>query len=212
MRHSPLPRAATGGRPLLAVILAAGRGRRAGGRAKHLFRLRGQTLIDRQLELLRRLGLDAIIITGAHTLPGQPGRRHNPAWRSGRGSSIRLATRHVLASRIRPAALLFLAADQWLSDPEPLEILCRTWLEDPRRAVGCSHDGRPGIPFIVPPGVWPRLLRLTGDRGVAAILRGDALTMTAACKAPVDVDSLTVLRGLRSRTDHRHVSRPSGSL
>lgn len=151
MTASPVPTPT----PLAAVVLAAGRGERLGGRPKALLTLDGKPLIRRLVAALRAAGVaDIVVVTGHHAslvesaLQGLALRVvRNPDPDAGPASSQRLG----LAAVPRADADVVMAlADQPLVDADALAALIDAWR---RRAPGAGAlhplvDGERGNPVI----------------------------------------------------------------
>ena len=148
------------------------------GRDKLLEPVRGMPLLARQVDVTRATGHPVYV-----TLPVEPGARDDliagatpvpvPDADEGIAASLRAAVRALPAG---VAGLLLLLAD--LPDIETADL--RAVLAEAARHPDCpvrgaTQDGRPGHPVYLPAGLFPHLLRLTGDRGAAALLAREAV-------------------------------------
>jgi len=85
----------------------------------------------------------------------------------GLGTSVALAAR---AARQRGfTELLVMLANMPLVTPALLRRLMAAGAP-----AACAHDGRPGVPALVPARLFGALEQLTGEGGAAAVLRGAA--------------------------------------
>ncbi|HET6577871.1 MAG TPA: NTP transferase domain-containing protein [Gemmatimonadales bacterium] len=166
---------------MAAVILAAGGGRRFGGR-KLLAPLHGRPLVAYVLELVRR-ACDVGLVTGGHLvmaggdaalaeLARAAGVRTvaNDAPDRGLSSSLRLG---LAALGADAGAAILLLADQPLVRLDVLAELIGAWRE--RRGVlirprYADAPGEPGHPVLADRSVWPLAERLEGDAGLAAVI------------------------------------------
>lgn len=145
----PIPRA------LAAVVLAAGRGERLGGRPKALLELDGEPLVRRTVAALRAAGItDVVVVTGHHACLVEPALRslevrlvRNADPDAGPASSQRLG----LAAVPRADADVVMAlADQPLVDADALAALVDAWRRRPP-GIEVLHplvDGERGNPVI----------------------------------------------------------------
>lgn len=84
----------------------------------------------------------------------------------GLGTSVALAAQ--AASQRGFPALLVMLADMPLVTPALLRRLMAAGAP-----AACAHDGRPGVPALVPARLFGALEQLTGEGGAAAVLRGE---------------------------------------
>jgi CTP:molybdopterin cytidylyltransferase MocA len=160
------------------VLLAAGEGSRF-GRPKALVEVNGRTLAERGAELLRSGGTDPIlVVTGAAPvrLPGTQG-VDNPDWRTGMGSSLRVALR-ALAGAPDVSAVVVALADQPLVGPDAVARLIAAFRAGASVAVA-AYDGQPRNPVLLAREHWPEVIATaTGDTGARAFLRARADLVT----------------------------------
>lgn len=139
-----------------AVLLAAGRGERLGGRPKALLELGGVPLVMRQLVALSAAGVDELVVVlGHHADRIEPVVRHfpvtlvrNPDPDAGQPTSVRLGLQQ-LSPRLD--AVLIALADQPLIGEADLVALISAFK---KRPTGTSMvvprvGGEPGNPVIV---------------------------------------------------------------
>lgn len=171
-----------------AVLLAAGAGSRfMGDTHKLLAVVRGKRLVDWAVEHAVEAGLDdLIVVTGAVDL-GMDDAVHNPRWRDGLASTLRLAVA-TASARGHDAVVVAhgdqpgIAASAWRA------VASRT---DTPIVRARYADGTVGHPVRLAHDVWP-LLPARGDDGAAAVMRERRhLVAEVACEGdPTDVDTL----------------------
>ena len=151
------------------ILLAAGAGSRL-GQPKALVELAGETLAARGARMLRDGGAEPVVlVTGAAPveLPGVVA-VHNPAWRTGMGSSLAAGLAAVPAGC---AAAVVALADQPLVGVAPVSRLIDAYQAGATVAVA-TYDGKPRNPVLIAREHWPEVAELaTGDRGARAFLR-----------------------------------------
>ena len=173
------------------ILLAAGDGTRL-GRPKALVELAGVRLVDRGVTLLRNGGTaPVVVVTGAVPveLLGVI-TVHNPAWRSGMGSSLAAGLR-ALPAGCRAAVVAL--ADQPLVGPGAVQRLVGAYLEGAAVAVDAYH-GSPRNPVLLAREHWPEVIRLAeGDVGARPFLRAHPeLVRVVECAdtgRPDDIDT-----------------------
>jgi nicotine blue oxidoreductase len=166
------------------VLLAAGEGSRF-GRPKALVMLGGRTLAERGVSLLRAGGADPVLVVTGAARVAIPGTRtvHNEQYRTGMGSSLRVALRSLSAlpstavndTAPPPAtdtgAVVVALADQPLISPAAVARLIAAYRAGASVAVA-AYQGRPRNPVLLAREHWPEVIALaTGDQGARAFLR-----------------------------------------
>ena len=148
---------------IVGVVLAAGAGRRMGGRPKALLERDGEALLARQLRLLAEAGVARIeVVLGHHAeriapllaaraAPGV-GCTLNPAPEEDTASSLRCALAALPADA---AGVLVLLGDQPLLQRADLQAVLRAWQARPAgiEVVLPTHRGQPGHPLVFGPAV-----------------------------------------------------------
>ena len=159
------------------VILAAGSSLRL-GRPKQLLMWRGRPLLQHVIEaaaasnlaeLVVVLGHEADRISDALTLPEGARLAHNPDYRSGQASSLRVGL-NALSDDAHAAAVL-LSDNPYVS----VELIDRVLDEfDPSSApvVRPTFGGVPGHPVVVARPEWGGWMQLEGDEGARSLLAG----------------------------------------
>jgi CTP:molybdopterin cytidylyltransferase MocA len=172
-------------RPLWAVVLAAGSGRRFGSN-KLVATLRGRPLVLQTLEHLtsaRRSGLLAGIVTV--TAAGDEAVVHaivhsgsvlveNPDPASGMGRSLQLGIRRLDDPPVEPTAqaAVIVLADQPMVRQEVLTALRDAWLSGAGivRPIYRGEPGTPGHPVLLDRSRWHLVDDVQGDRGLGPAL------------------------------------------
>jgi CTP:molybdopterin cytidylyltransferase MocA len=151
------------------ILLAAGAGSRI-GRPKALIDVGGEPLAARGVALLRAGGAAPVImVTGATaiTLPGVI-TVHNPAWRTGMGSSLAAGLATVPG---QCSAAVVALVDQPLVGPVAVARLIAAHQAGAGVAVA-AYAGQPRNPVLLAREHWPEVIALaTGDQGARAFLR-----------------------------------------
>ncbi|MER5449201.1 nucleotidyltransferase family protein [Streptomyces sp. NPDC002766] len=181
------------------LLLAAGGGRRLGGRPKALLEHRGRPLIEYALGVLRAAGCARVhVVLGARA--DEVRRRaelggcvvvENPAWEEGMGSSLR-AGLHSLAGTGAGAALVSLV-DQPGIGVEAVRRVLAGYADD-GSLVSAAYDGVRGHPVLLGASHWAGIAEsASGDRGARAYLRAhrEALTLVECgdVARPYDIDT-----------------------
>lgn len=189
------------------LLLAAGGGRRLGGRPKALLTHRGRPLVEHAVGVLRAggcaqihvvLGAEAATVRARAELPGCV-LVDNPEWAEGMGSSLR-AGLESLTGTGADAALVSLV-DQPGIGPEAVARVLAAYGSSgsPRGSsrgslAAASYDGVRGHPVLFGADHWAEIAAsATGDRGARAYLKahGDAVTLVECgdVARPYDIDT-----------------------
>lgn len=195
---------------LRVVVLAAGFSSRL-GRPKALARVRGQSLLNRTLQLachLNARAVTAVIPAGAPryrtetgcagTVRGKIEWAVNRCRAEGLSSSVRqgvLAARHESGVMLLPVDLVHLKRSE-------VERLIRRWRSNPRRVVARKLGDSGAIPLILPKWLFPRAMTLTGDIGLRQLigeLPVDQRIFVEVPSAAADVDTREALADARRR-------------
>ncbi|MEU8791471.1 nucleotidyltransferase family protein [Streptomyces sp. NPDC048643] len=167
------------------LLLAAGGGRRLGGRPKALLSHRGRPLVEHAVEVLRAGGCASVhVVLGARATEVRERAAlsgcvlvDNPDWEEGMGSSLR-AGLDSLADSGAHAALVSLV-DQPGIGPEAVARVLGAY-SSPRTLAAAAYDGERGHPVLFGAGHWAGIAATaTGDRGARAYLKAhrDAITL-----------------------------------
>ncbi|MEV5311468.1 nucleotidyltransferase family protein [Streptomyces sp. NPDC052610] len=162
------------------VLLAAGGGRRLGGRPKALLEHRGRPLIEHALGVLRAAGCARVhVVLGARAdavreraeLPGCV-LVENPEWEQGMGTSLRAGLASLAGTPAR-AALVSLV-DQPGIGPEAVARVLAAY-EDEHSLVSAAYAGVRGHPVLFGAAHWAGIAEAaTGDQGARGYLREHA--------------------------------------
>ncbi|MGV9314662.1 nucleotidyltransferase family protein [Streptomyces sp. NPDC003691] len=185
--------------PVAGLVLAAGGGRRLGGRPKALLRRLGRPLVEHAVSALRTGGCDPV-----HVVLGAAAGRvraeadltgavpvENPDWARGMGSSLRAGLDSLAATGAE--AVLVVLVDQPGIGPAAVR---RVRAADGGRGalVSAAYGGERGHPVLFGADHWPEIAReAVGDRGARAYLRAHAAGLTLVecgdVAEPYDIDT-----------------------
>ncbi|MBW8700049.1 Nicotine blue oxidoreductase [Streptomyces sp. MBT84] len=181
------------------LLLAAGGGRRLGGRPKALLEHRGRTLVEHAVASLRTAGCERVhVVLGASAAAVRERADlsgcvlvDNTDWAGGMGSSLR-AGLGSLAGAGAPAALVLLV-DQPGIGPEAVARVLAAY-ENEATLVSAAYDGVRGHPVLFGAGHWAGVAAAaTGDRGARDYLKAHenaiALVECGDVAQPYDIDT-----------------------
>ncbi|MEU9395836.1 nucleotidyltransferase family protein [Streptomyces sp. NPDC048324] len=181
------------------LLLAAGGGRRLGGRPKALLEHRGRPLVEYAVGVLRAAGCARVhVVLGARA---EEVRRRaelggcvvveNPAWEEGMGSSLR-AGLDSLAGTGAPAALVSLVDQPGIGVEAVRRVLAAH--EDDGSLASAAYDGVRGHPVLLGAAHWAGIAEsASGDQGARAYLRAhrEAIRLVECgdVARPYDIDT-----------------------
>ena len=181
-----------------ALVLAAGGGRRLGGRPKALIRYRGRPLVEHAAEVARTGGCGSVtVVLGAARERVRAEARlpdcrlvDNPAWESGLGSSLR-AGLAALPPGV-PAVLVLLVDTPGVTPAAVARLLAAHRAGG--RLVAAAYGGRRGHPVLIGARyVAEAAAGATGDAGARALLAAHpaevVLVECADVAVPDDLDT-----------------------
>ncbi|MET9390934.1 nucleotidyltransferase family protein [Streptomyces sp. NPDC006624] len=190
----------TGEHPEIAgLLLAAGGGRRLGGRPKALLTHRGRPLVEHAVRVLREGGCARIhVVLGARSAHVRAQASlpdcvlvDNPDWEQGMGTSLRAGLDSLAGTGAR-AALVSLVDQPGIGPEAVARVLgaCR----DEGSLVAAAYDGARGHPVLFGAAHWAGVAATaTGDRGARAYLREHAPAITLVecgdVARPFDIDT-----------------------
>ncbi|MEU9911040.1 nucleotidyltransferase family protein [Streptomyces sp. NPDC051001] len=193
-------------RQVAGLLLAAGGGRRLGGRPKALLGHRGRPLIEHAVGVLRAAGCARVhVVLGAAADAVRETARldgcvlvDNPEWRQGMGSSLRAGLDSFSGTDVR-AALVSLV-DQPGIGPEAYARVLGAYTS-PGSLVAAAYDGVRGHPVLFGSAHWAGIAATaTGDRGARAYLKERAGEITLVecgdVARPYDIDTVEDLQHL----------------
>jgi CTP:molybdopterin cytidylyltransferase MocA len=180
-----------------AVVLAAGASTRLGF-PKQLIVHEGEALVRRIARAAVEAGANPVVVvlganaeTIAPVLSGLPSVTTvvNAAWSRGLSSSLAAGLIALFESAACDAVLVTLA-DQPLVNTAVLRPLLAAF-DGKRRIVASGYDGTMGVPAVFGREHVDALLRLTGDAGAGAWLRGRSgeVTSVPLDAAAIDIDT-----------------------
>ncbi|KOV66937.1 nucleotidyltransferase family protein [Streptomyces sp. MMG1121] len=188
------------------LLLAAGGGRRLGGRPKALLEHRGRLLVEHAVGVLRAVGCERIhVVLGARAdeVRARAGLDgcvlvDNPDWAEGMGSSLRAGLASLDGTAAR-AALVSLVDQPGIGPAAVARVLGA--YEDEKSLVSAAYDGVRGHPVLFGAAHWAGIAHAaTGDRGARAYLKEHAalvrLVECADVAEPYDIDTEADLRHL----------------
>ncbi|GHB17435.1 4-diphosphocytidyl-2C-methyl-D-erythritol synthase [Streptomyces viridiviolaceus] len=181
------------------LLLAAGGGRRLGGRPKALLEHRGHPLVEHAVDTLRAAGCTRVhVVLGARAEAVRARAAlegcvlvDNPDWEQGMGSSLRAGLGSLTGTGAR-AALVSLV-DQPGIGPEAVARV-RAGYRDETSLVAAAYEGVRGHPVLFGAAHWAGVAATaTGDRGARAYLKeheaGITLIECGDVARPYDIDT-----------------------
>lgn len=191
---------------IVAIILAAGEGRRVGG-PKALLRAGGETFLRRAVRLLSRPGVATVLVVAGHEagrvaadsglLPGV-GWVVNPRYGEGMLSSILCGLE--AAEAAGADAVLLHPVDHPLVEPETVDRVTAALAEGAVIAVPSCQDRR-GHPGGFSRTAWPALRAAPPDRGARAVLADHADWVTHVPGGPGCVAGVNTMEDYRRALD-----------
>ncbi|NNN34618.1 nucleotidyltransferase family protein [Streptomyces sp. S3(2020)] len=188
------------------LLLAAGGGRRLGGRPKALLGHRGRPLIEHAVGVLRAAGCARVhVVLGAAADAVRDTARldgcvlvDNPDWEQGMGSSLRAGLDSFSGTDAR--AVLVSLVDQPGIGPGAYARVLGAYTS-PDSLVSAAYDGVRGHPVLFGSAHWAGIAATaTGDRGARAYLKEHAgeiaLVECGDIAQPYDIDTAEDLRHL----------------
>ncbi|MGX4688981.1 nucleotidyltransferase family protein [Streptomyces sp. JNUCC 63] len=181
------------------LVLAAGGGRRLGGRPKALLEHRGRPLVEHAVGVLRAAGCERVhVVLGARAGDVRERARledcvlvDNPEWERGMGSSLRAGLDSLAGTEARAA--LVLLVDQPDVSAEAVARV-RAAYRDETSLVSAAYEGSRGHPVLLGAAHWTGITAsATGDRGARAYLRAHEESITLVecgdVAQPYDIDT-----------------------
>ncbi|MFE9022679.1 NTP transferase domain-containing protein [Streptomyces sp. NPDC007808] len=185
--------------PVAGLVLAAGGGRRLGGRPKALLPHRGRPLVEHAVEVLRAAGCARVhVVLGARAAAVRARAElggcvlvENPDWADGMGSSLRVGLDSLAGTGAR-AALVSLVDQPGIGAQAVARV--RAAYEDESSLASAAYDGVRGHPVLLGAAHWAGIVATaTGDRGARAYLKEheDAIGLVECgdVARPYDIDT-----------------------
>ncbi|MFJ4691323.1 NTP transferase domain-containing protein [Streptomyces sp. NPDC088766] len=182
------------------VLLAAGGGRRLGGRPKALLTHRGRPLVEHAAEALRAAGCTRVhVVLGAAADAVRERARLggcavvvNPDWERGMGGSLRAGLDSLAGTGAR-AALVCLVDQPGIGERALARVLAS--YEDETSLASAAYDGRRGHPVLLGAAHWAGVAATaTGDRGARDYLAAHEeeirLVECGDVARPYDIDTV----------------------
>ncbi|MFE1586914.1 NTP transferase domain-containing protein [Streptomyces sp. NPDC059402] len=187
------------GGPVAGLLLAAGGGRRLGGRPKALLEHRGHLLVEHATDMLRAAGCARVhVVLGARAQDVRARAAldgcvlvDNPDWEQGMGSSLRAGLRSLTGTGAR-AALVVLVDQPGIGAEATARV--GAGYRDETSLVSAAYAGVRGHPVLLGAAHWAGIAATaTGDRGARAYLREHeaeiALVECGDVARPYDIDT-----------------------
>lgn len=188
------------------LLLAAGGGRRLGGRPKALLEHRGRPLVEHTVGVLRAAGCTRVhVVLGAQAAAVRERARldgcvlvENPQWADGMGSSLRAGLDSLSGTGAR--AVLVSLVDQPGIGAEAVRRVLAAY-KDETSLVSAAYDGVRGHPVLFGSAHWAGIAATaSGDRGARAYLKEHAeeivLVECGEVAQPYDIDIIEDLKHL----------------
>ncbi|MCX5188400.1 NTP transferase domain-containing protein [Streptomyces sp. NBC_00268] len=181
------------------LLLAAGGGRRLGGRPKALLEHRGRPLVEYAVGVLRAAGCSRVhVVLGARADAVRERARldgcvlvDNPEWERGMGSSLRAGLGSLTGTGAR--AVLVSLVDQPGIGPRAVARVLAAYRDDTSLA-SAAYGGVRGHPVLFGAAHWAAVAAsATGDRGARAYLKEHEAAITLVecgdVAQPYDIDT-----------------------
>ncbi|TAH53640.1 MAG: putative selenium-dependent hydroxylase accessory protein YqeC [Chloroflexota bacterium] len=159
-----------------AVILAAGGSTRMRGETKQLLKWGDTTVVGNAARVVGQARVnEMIVVTGNHAdqvraeiLGTNACVVYNPAWTSGRASSIRMGIGEVHANSY---AAIFINADQPFLTARVIDSILEKFFETRAPIVVPTYDGKTGSPVLFARELFDELCALQGEQGGRDLLQ-----------------------------------------
>lgn len=171
---------------IVSVILAAGEAKRM-GKTKQLLPWGKQTLIEHAIHQHLKAGVsDVYVILGADSerikkqIKNLPVRiLENKDWKSGLGTSIAAAARHLIGNDTKIDGLLIALTDQPLLDSDYLNLFIQSFNKNPQKITATVYGEKFGVPVLFPISYLVALSNLSGNKGASALINAEKIDLTA---------------------------------
>ncbi|MET9257415.1 nucleotidyltransferase family protein [Streptomyces sp. NPDC003717] len=181
------------------LLLAAGGGRRLGGRPKALLEHRGRLLVEHAVGVLRAAGCARVHVVLGARAPDVRDRADlagcvlvdNPEWERGMGTSLRAGLESLAGTGAR-ATLVSLVDQPGIGTAATTRV--RAAFRDRTSLASAAYAGVRGHPVLLGAAHWAGVAATaTGDRGARAYLREHeaeiALVECGDVARPYDIDT-----------------------
>jgi len=215
--HEPVQIRKVNVKPVSAVVLAAGEGRRmapqqAKGGSKLALRLGEKSILRRVVEAALASSVNEVVVVLGHgaaeleqELPRDPRLRsvYNPDYATGQSSSLKAGIKAITSSHnvrleapgiaaSEAQAAVFLLGDQPLISPLAIDAVVRAFRSRQSALVRPSYRGIPGHPVLFSRALFQELLQVTGDQGGRELLvrhEAEIQTVELNLDPPIDIDT-----------------------
>jgi molybdenum cofactor cytidylyltransferase len=185
---------------LAALIMAAGAASRFGS-CKHLVKVEGKPLLQRQVDHLLSAGIEKIFVVSGAWLHAHKAANiahaefiFNPSWQNGLGDSIARGVKH-LADKYD--GILITLADQAALTSQDYRTLVDTF--NGTHSVCAFYEGKRGVPAIFNASAQKELAHLYGDKGAKLFLQNCAsIEQIPIPAASIDIDTPDDLKQLHA--------------
>ncbi len=193
-----------------AIILAAGGSMRMQGALKQLLPWGDTTFVGNAVQVAQQSqAAQVVVVTGSRADEVERELRntgvklvHNPAWESGRASSVRAG---ISAIDSKSAAAIFINADQPFLTAQVIDALLERYFETRVPIVMPTFHGEPGSPVLFARELFPEFDTLTGEQGGRDILLGHEQEIERVeisdVRAAVDLDTPQDYQAARKMVD-----------
>ncbi|MER5429492.1 nucleotidyltransferase family protein [Streptomyces sp. NPDC002588] len=181
------------------LLLAAGGGRRLGGRPKALLDHLGRPLVEHAVGVLHAAGCTRVhVVLGAAADAVRERARlegcvvvENPRWEEGMGTSLRAGLASLAGTGAR-AALVSLVDQPGIGPEAAARVLAA--FEDEESLAAAAYDGVRGHPVLFGAAHWAGVAEgARGDQGARAYLKGRSAAVTLVecgdVARPYDIDT-----------------------
>lgn len=195
-------------RPIVALVLAAGRSERFAGGTKQLAVVAGRPLVAHAVATARAAGVDRVVVVVGHDADAVAAAVQlqdpdveivtNPDHAQGQATSLAVGIRAV-ARDDRARVAVVLLADQPGITAEPVRAVAAA-VRDGASVARASYADAPGHPVAFSREVFARLTDVEGDVGARHLLDDlDVAHVLVAGPVPPDIDTVEDLE--RARTE-----------
>lgn len=176
-----------------AVILAAGGSTRF-GRPKQLLQFRGQSFLERIVDLATEAGCNpVIVVVGAERTLSMKSASAvlNERWREGMGTSIRAGVQHLVENFPEASAVVLLVCDQPFVGTDTIRQLIDEHVRTKSAIIASSYAETVGVPALFNRECFSELLALEGEHGAKKIMLAhrDHLVEIPFLAGKIDIDT-----------------------
>lgn len=180
------------------IILAAGASTRLGEPKQRLL-FGGKTLLQRAVQAAEKSDSETtIVVTGAYSesiLADMEEEKvcliHNPDWREGMASSIRVGLEQLLRIAPQTTAVIIMLCDQPFADGALLNRLIEEKHKTGKGIIVCAYKNTAGVPVLFDKIFFHELMALSGREGAKKLLfrHPEELTPIPFPFGAIDIDT-----------------------